>query len=172
MTRLRSLGFLACLPLLLLSGCAGYNLGPTAGFPAGSRSIEVKFFQNETFEPRLVTAMNHALRKQLQQDGTYRLETRGDGDVVVTGKITDFTRSPLGFRPDDVITARNFSVEMVADIKAVHRDTGKVLLERSVSGRTTVLIGDDLASAERQAVPLLAADLARNATSLLVDGNW
>ena len=61
---------------------------------------------------------------------------------------------------------------MVADIKAVHRDTGKVLLERSVSGRTTVLIGDDLASAERQAVPLLAADLARNATSLLVDGNW
>jgi hypothetical protein len=46
------------------------------------------------------------------------------------------------------------------------------LLERSVSGRTTVLIGDDLASAERQAVPLLAADLARNATSLLVDGNW
>ena len=82
MTRLRSLGFLACLPLLLLSGCAGYNLGPTAGFPAGSRSIEVKFFQNETFEPRLVTAMNHALRKQLQQDGTYRLETRGDGDEI------------------------------------------------------------------------------------------
>ncbi|MBG86119.1 MAG: hypothetical protein CMO80_04370 [Verrucomicrobiales bacterium] len=169
MTRLR---FLFCLPLALLSGCAGYNLGPTAGFPAGSRSVEVKFFKNETIEPRLVTAMNHAMRKQLQQDGTYRLETRGRGDVVVTGKITEFTRSAISFRPEDVITARNFAVSMVADIKAVDSATGEVLLDRSIAGRTAVLIGDDLASAERQAVPLLAEDLARNATSLLVNGDW
>ena len=39
-------------------------------------------------------------------------------------------------------------------------------------GRTTLRPGADFSSAERQAVPLLAEDLARNITSLLVDGSW
>jgi len=157
---------------LLLTGCAGYNLGSTADFEAGARSIEIQFFKNTTQEPRLVSAVNHALRKKLQQDGTYRLETRGDGDVVVTGKITQFNRTPISFVSADVITARDYSISLVAYITATERSTGKVLMQREVSGRTTLRIGTDLASAERQAVPLLATDLARNATAHLVDGEW
>ena len=38
--------------------------------------------------------------------------------------------------------------------------------------RTIIRAGSDLASAERQGVPLIAEDLARNAASLIVDGNW
>ena len=37
----------------LLTGCAGYQLGPTNGTPAGSRSVEVALFPNRTLEPRL-----------------------------------------------------------------------------------------------------------------------
>jgi hypothetical protein len=35
-----------------------------------------------------------------------------------------------------------------------------------------VHIGDDLASAEREAMPLLAEDLAQNITELLTEGAW
>jgi hypothetical protein len=41
-----------------------------------------------------------------------------------------------------------------------------------VSGRTYIRIGNDQSSSERQAIPLLADDVARHAVSLLVDGDW
>lgn len=153
-------------------GCAGYRLGPAAGTPAGARSVQVNFFQNKTSEPRLIEAVNHAFRKRLQQEGTYRLNTRGDGDVVINGEITRFSRGGIAFQPGDTITARDFELVMFAQVTATERASGKVLLDRQVTGRTTIRALGDLASAERQAVPLLAEDLARNATSLLVDGTW
>lgn len=158
--------------LFLASGCAGYRLGPTAGFPAGARSVEVVSFQNSTPEPRLVAALNNALRHQLQQDGTYQLDTRGGGDVRVTGEIIHYQRAAVGFQPGDVLTARDYSISMTARVRATESATGRVILDRDISGRTTLRIGTDLASAERQAVPLLATDLARNFTTYLTSGDW
>ena len=163
--------FLLCL-LALGAGCQGYRLGPTTDFPAGSRSVQVKFFKNNTLEPRLVTAVSHALRKELQQDGTYALNTGDDADVVITGEIVQYNRSPIGFIPNDVITPQDYNVTMVAHVIATEVDTGKVLLDRNINGRATLRVGPDLASAERQILPVLATDLARNATTLLVDGDW
>ena len=67
---------------------------------------------------------------------------------------------------------RDYALGMTAKLTVRDRGTGKILFDREVSGRTTIRSGSDLASAERQAVPMLAEDLARNATSLIVDGNW
>ena len=52
------------------------------------------------------------------------------------------------------------------------RATGRVLFDRELIGKTLIAGQADRPSAERQAVPLLAEDLARNITSLLVDGRW
>jgi hypothetical protein len=155
-----------------LCGCAGYKLGPTNGEIAGSRSVSITPFRNDTMEPRVTDYVTLELRKRLQQDGTYRLETQGSGDIVLSGKIIKFDRGELGFQPTDVITPRDYTLIMVAEVTAVERATGKTNLNRLVSGRTTIRVGADLASAERQAVPLLAQDLARNAISSLADGSW
>ena len=155
-----------------MTGCASYKLGSTASFPAGQHSIQVGLIQNQTLEPRLIESLNNALRKRFQQDGTYKLDTRGESDVVLTGVITRFDRSAISFQPGDVLTVRDYALGLVAKITVKDRGTGKVIFDREVSGRTTIRAGTDLASAERQAVPLLAEDLARNAASLIVDGNW
>ena len=47
-----------------------------------------------------------------------------------------------------------------------------MILDRRVTGSTLLIVGSDLTSAERQALPLLAADFAKNVTALLVDGAW
>ena len=155
----------------VLSGCA-YRLGPTNGIEAGSKSVQVNVFRNETFEPRLNDALATALRRTLQQDGSYKLATRGDGDIIVNGTIIGYDRTALSFEPTDTLTARDFAVTITAQVTATERSTGRVVLDRPVSGRTTLRSGADLPSAERQAAPLLAEDLARNITSLLVDGTW
>jgi hypothetical protein len=52
------------------------------------------------------------------------------------------------------------------------RSNGRDVLDRRVTGRTTIRVAADLASAERQAMPLLADDLARNLIGILADGDW
>lgn len=164
---------MACgLALLVSAGCAGYRLGPSNGMEAGARSIQVNPFQNETFEPRLIEPVVFALRRNLQRDGTFRLETREEGDIVVNGTLVKYERDAISFQPRDILTARDFDVVLVAKVTAIERNSGRVLLDREVIGRTSIRTGPDLASAERQAAPLLADDLARNITSLLVDGTW
>ena len=156
---------------LSAGGCAGYRLGPTLGEAGRGKSIQVNYFQNQTLEPRLVQAVGQALRRNLQQDGTYKLSTR-EGDIIVNGVILGYQRQPLSFQPADILTVRDYQVLMTAKITATERASGKVLLDREVTGHTTIRVGNDLPSVERQALPLLADDLARNATTLLAEGTW
>jgi hypothetical protein len=161
-----------CLAVWLLSGCAGYRLGPTNGLEAGARSVEIAPFSNQTLAPRLGDAFTTALRRDLQRDGTFHLATHGEADVVVSGAITKYARHELSFVPHDVLTVRDFRVTATVQLTARETSTGKIVLDAPVTGYTLVRMGSDLASAERQALPLLADDLARKASALLVDGTW
>jgi hypothetical protein len=165
-----SLFLLACWAFLL-GGCA-YRLGPTNGVAAGSRSIQVNLFQNQTWEPRLSEPVATSLRRWIQRDGTYRLATSGDGDIVLDGVLIEFQRSGISFQPGDVLTIRDYELTLTVAFKAVERGTGRVILDSKVAGRTTIRVTADEASAERQAAPLLAEDVARRITTLLVDGSW
>lgn len=167
---------LACLfaasAVLVLGGCAGYRLGPTNSLTAGDRSIQIVPFANQTLEPRLGDAVTAALRKELQRDGTFRLATRETGDILVNGVITRYLRQEQTLVPEDIITVRDYRIALTAQVTARDRATGKVLLDQPVTGYTLLRVGDDLTSAERQALPLLAGDLARQVTALLADGAW
>ena len=157
---------------LLLSGCAGYKLGPSNGLEAGSRSIQINPPVNKTLEPRLAQELNHQLRKQVQRDGTYKLQTRGEGDVVVTTTITKYHRIGETFQPRDTLTVRDYRIQLIAFVTAYDRVSGKNIVNREFVGRTLVRTGADQASAERQALPLLTEDLARSITSAIADGEW
>jgi lipopolysaccharide assembly LptE-like protein len=156
---------------LLLAGCA-YHLGPVGGQAAGARSVQVRPFSNNALEPRLSEAIVNSVRKSIQRDGTFRLDTSGDADIIVSGTILSFDRSELSFQPGDIITPRDYRVSTVAKVTAVDRSTGKLLVDRLVTGATTLRIGSDQTSAERQAVPLIADDLGRKIASLLAEGSW
>jgi hypothetical protein len=169
---MRALAYLCTLSLLLLAGCAGYKLGPTNGTHAGARSVQVMPFQNHTIEPRLIDAVNTALRRGFMQDGTYRLDTQGDATYVLTGDIIRYNREAVAFKPNDVISVVDYYLTMTVHVVATERGTGKVIVDREVTGRATIRVGADQSSAERQAVPIMADDLARKAVSLLADGSW
>lgn len=174
MTPMRSVApFLLIASLLLpAAGCAGYRLGSASGLAADAQSIEIIPFPNQTEEPRLSPALASALRRQIQNNGTFKLETRGKGDLQITGNIVQYLRVGVTFQPGDVITPRDFELRMTAQVKVLNRRAGKTLLQRPVTGRTLIRAFSDLASAERRALPLLADDLARKIIDLLVDGDW
>jgi len=164
------------LPLWLvalgLTGCAGYQLGPANGVTAGARSVQVLPFSNQTMEPRLGEAVTAQMRRELQRDGTYQLASHDEGDLIVSGVIVTYLRLPLSFQPTDALTVTDYSIRLVAQVTARERSTGKTVFNERVTGSTLVIVGSDLTSAERQALPLLAADFAKNATARLVEGAW
>jgi hypothetical protein len=162
----------ACLLALLMAGCAGYRLGPTNGQVAGARSVQINPFTNKTLEPSLGDYVTGALRKNLQQDGTYHIDTHDEGDIILSGVVISYQRSGLSYVPTDVITVLDYEITMTVEVTARERSTGRVIFERPVTGRTALRAGNDLPSAERQAIPLLADDMAKKTTALLVDGTW
>jgi hypothetical protein len=164
--------FLSCFLLLTLTGCAGYKLGPSSGIAPKEMSVEVMPFYNQTLEPRLSDAVMSQLRKEFQRDGTFDLATSGSGDIIISGVLTKYDRRALSFISSDVETVQDYRVTLTAQVTAKERSTGKVLLDRPVNGYTLIRVGNDLVSTERQALPLLAQDLARRITTLLADGSW
>lgn len=164
--------FLPALAALALAGCAGYQLGPVNHATAGAKSIEVKPFNNQTLQPRLGDALTQSVRERLQTDATYHLVTRGPGDIIVTGVIHQYNRQPLGYLNTDASTPENYRLDMVVHVTVRDRASGKLILDKDVKGHTFVHVGADLASAEREVLPLLTEDLARNITELLTEGAW
>ena len=164
--------FALLLLVVFAGGCAGYRLGPTGGYEAGDRTVQINPFHNQTMEPRLTDPVTQQIRKQIQQDGTFRLSTHGRPDISVSGVITKYERVAMSFASGDVATGTDYRVAITAHVTALEVTTGKTILVREVSGYTLVRVGNDLTSAERQALPLLAQDLAKHVTTLLADGAW
>ena len=157
---------------LLLCGCAGYRLGPTNGQQAGGKSVQITPFMNHSPEPGLADEVTSAVRKAVQRDGTFRLATHGDSDLIVTGVITDYRRRELSLLRDDLRTVRDYQITLVTQVTIRERTSNRVILDRPITGGTLLRVGDDFASSERQAAPQLAQDLARQIKDLLVDGEW
>ena len=154
------------------SGCAGYKLGPVNGVTAGAKSVQINPFTNQTLEPRLGDEVTGQLRRQLQRDGTYTLASHNDGDIVVSGSVTRYLRQVVSLSPSDTLTVRDYRLELRAQVTATDRSTGKLILNQPVAGYTLIRVTTDITSTERQALPLLAADLAKNVTALLAEGSW
>ena len=163
---------LLCVAALLMGGCAGYRLGPANDMLAGGKTIEVFPLNNQTMQPRLGDAITQALREHLQTDGTYHLATHRGSDLVLTGVISGYNREGLSFLTTDVTTTSNYRIGVVAHVKVRDTESGKLLLDKDIRGFTLVNVGSDLASSEREALPLLADDLARNITIALTEGGW
>ncbi len=158
--------------LLALGGGCAYQLGPTSGSAPGARAVAFQPFENRTLEPRVTEVIATALRGQLQQEGTFRLARRGEADLVVSGLVHTLKREEQSFATQDTRTMRDYRLVLQARVTAVERGTGKIILDQEVQGHTMMRVQGDLPSAERQAMPLLAANLARNIVSILVDGSW
>ena len=156
----------------LLSGCAGYRLGPTDGQSAGARSVQVVPFLNDTLEPRLTDTITAGLRKEFQRDATFRLDTHGEGDLVLSGKVIHYRRRAVSVAPTDLATGRDYRLEITAQVIVSERASGRILLEQPVMGSTLIRVENDLTSTERQAMPLLADDLAKRVVALVAEGSW
>jgi hypothetical protein len=155
---------------LLVGGCAGYHVGPAT--PAHLRHIKtiaVPTFANTTLTPRIEVLVTGTVIKQMQQDGTFRIAHEDQADAVLKGEIVAVNRSPARSVRGNVLATTEFHLNLTVRYSLVGRD-GKPLTTAGASGNTSFFRSSDVATDERQALPLAAEELAKQLVSQLSEG--
>ncbi len=166
----------AALPLLL-AGCAGYHIGPIKPAKFGSvHSIAVNNFKNDTLQPRVEVMLANSLIKQIQQDGTYKVDDESKADALLEGTLEEIRRRPSRYVRGNVLQTREYTLQIRARYKLTQRGTGKLLDERTVAGTTSFFVSGsgsvaaDVNQDELQALPLAAEELAIRLVSQISEG--
>jgi hypothetical protein len=154
----------------LVGGCAGYHLGPaTPAHLSHIKTIAVPMFANTTLVPRIEALVTGTVIKQFQQDGTFRIASEDQADAVLKGEIIGVGRSPTRSVRGNVLSTTEFNLHLRVRYSLVGRD-GKVLSPGGASGSTSFFVGSDVATDERQALPLAAEEMATQLVSQLSEG--
>ena len=92
--------------------------------------------------------------------------------MVLKGSIVKYYREALRSLRTDTGVPREYEIIITVRVEATDRRTGETVLRSTeVEGKSDVFIGEDQQSAEEQALPLIADDIAKRVTGLLVE-NW
>jgi outer membrane lipopolysaccharide assembly protein LptE/RlpB len=170
------LAFFLPLVALVLSGCAGYHVGPIK--PKSMREVKtiaVPSFKNDTLEPRVEVLLANSVIKQLQQDGTFQVARESDADAIFEGTLDEMIRRPSRSVRGNVLQTREYTLVLRIRFRVLDR-SGRVLEQRTVAGQTSFFVsGTDTLAAdvnqdERQALPLAAEDAAVRIVSILSEG--
>jgi outer membrane lipopolysaccharide assembly protein LptE/RlpB len=162
---------LLALAAVVLSGCAGYTLGPIKPTPFRDvQTLCVTTFRNNTLEPRIEMLVTNTVIKQIQQDGTYRIVREDQADALLEGTITKLERRATRSLRGNVLATREFQLTIEINYKVTKPKTGEVLDERTVIGTTSFFVGRDVQQDERQAIPLAAEEAAVRLVSQISEG--
>lgn len=140
---------------ILLAGCSSYRLGPGT---AETRAVEVRPVRNATTLPGVHAVLHQALVASLSADT--RLRVREGGEPLET-EVVSVERIAATQLSDEALVAGKLRVTLTVRC-TLRSANGKVtrFVNRPFSSSAIVSAGGDLAAAERNALPRLAAEIA------------
>jgi len=172
--------FLAGASCFCLTACLGYHIGPVKPYYLQDvHTIAVPTFENSTLIPRIEVLVTDTVIKQFQQDGTFKIASNENADVILKGEISRITRSPARSVRGNVLATSEFNLVMRLRYKLVGNDGKPIGPPGEVSGSTSFFVGNmssisttngDVTTDERQALPLATEELANHLVSQLSEG--
>ena len=160
-----------CILFGCLVGCAGYTLGPTPPtYMKGVHRVAVPIFKNTTVTPDVQAMATTTVIKQIQEDGTYEVTGVDQADAVVIGTIVSVERTKARSLKGNVLASAEFNLRVTIDFRIERPNTSQLMAQRSIEGGTSFFVGNDIASQEREAIPLAVQDLAVQFASFLSEG--
>jgi len=120
----------ALLAVLALAAC-GYHLSGTGTtVPESARTIRIERFTNRTREAGLDVHLHRAVEDEFRRQGTLRIVTEDDADLVLSGDIRRFTSVPVAFSATD--EAVQYQGIMQVSLRLTERESGHVLFENKL----------------------------------------
>ena len=120
----------ALLAVLVLAACGYHLAGTGTTVPEGARTIRIERFTNHTREAGLDVHLHRAVEDEFRRQGTLRVVTEGDADVVLSGSIRRFTSVPVAFSATD--EAVQYQGIMQVSLRLTEHESGHVLFENKL----------------------------------------
>ena len=120
----------ALLAVLVLAACGYHLTGTGTAVPEGARTIRIEPFTNHTRETGLEVHLHRAVEDEFRRQGTLRVVTEGDADLVLSGSIRRFTSVPVAFSATD--EAVQYQGIMQVSLRLTERASGHVLFENKL----------------------------------------
>jgi len=120
----------ALLAVLVLAACGYHLAGTGTTVPEGARTIRIERFTNRTRETGLDVHLHRAVEDEFRRQGTLRVVTEGDADLVLSGTIRRFTSVPVAFSATD--EAVQYQGIMQVSLRLTERESGHLLFENKL----------------------------------------
>ena len=155
---------------LAFGGCA-YQLGDARpSMMRGITTLSVPTSKNKTLEPNVEGLLADTIIKQLQTDGTYKIDYTDRADAIVYTTLEEVVRTPARAVRGNVLATSEYLFTTTISYEVVDRATGKQLMMGTVNGRTSFFVTADLQTDEIQALPLAFSDAAVKLAGRLSEG--
>lgn len=154
--------------LLLLGGCAAYQIGNQSLYPADIRTVYVPMFDSNSFRRGLGERLTEAVVKEIEAKTPYKVVADPNADSVLSGCIVAERKSVLV--PSLSGDAREVQVGMSVAVSWIDRK-GRMLREATnvpmpeeivnVSGTGDIVpeVGQSVATAQQQAICRMAEQI-------------
>ena len=120
----------ALLAVLVLAACGYHLAGTGTTVPEGARTIRIERFTNRTRETGHDVHLHGAVEDEFRRQGTLRVVTEGDADLVLSGTIRRFTSVPVAFSATD--EAVQYQGIMQVSLRLTERESGHLLFENKL----------------------------------------
>ena len=162
---------LATVFCLALSGCLGYHVGPVKPYYLRDvHSLAVPTFKNRTLVPRIEVLVTDTVIKQLQQDGTFQIESGDKADATLNGEVYRIARTPARSVRGNVLATTEFALTLSVKYSLTGKNGEQLAAASDAIGTTTFFVSSDVTTDERQALPLATEDLATRLVSQISEG--
>lgn len=116
----------ALLTCLWLASACGYNFAGTGSrMPQDVHTISLGPLQNATREIGIEKQLLESLEDEVTSRGRLAVVASGQGDVILSGVVRDYTSRPSSFSSRD--EALEYRATVSVDLELRRRDTGKLL---------------------------------------------
>jgi outer membrane lipopolysaccharide assembly protein LptE/RlpB len=170
MRRISSVYFLLGL-LVILSGCASYQLGQP-GTAQAYESVFVTPIRNESTFPMLKSSLTASIRKAISDTGFLSIDSKANADAILTTRVVSVNREIAAVSSIDVGRGRKYELEFET-LCTLYRKNGSelepVFVDRRILIKQDIFADSGQVNAEHQAGPEIARNIGLRIAEALID---
>ena len=167
-TKSHAIGFTAVMAALILSGCAGYQIGNRSLYPTHIETVYVPTFDTSSFRRDFGERLTEAVIKEIELKTPYKVVGTPNADSVLTAHVaSEGKRVVAENRYDD---PRQVQIDMKVEVNWIDRrgqmirPGGAIALPPAAllvagSADMTAEVGQSVASTQQQAIQRVAEQI-------------
>ena len=147
--------------LLTLGGCSGGYSFTGASIPAEAKTISITQFPNyaSTVNPQLSQKLYDGLQQMFSSQTSLGV-TSDDGDLLITGEITDYSTRASSIGSDDNVATNRFTISI--KVTFTNRFDPKANFEQSFSRFKDYAASRDFSSVEQSLTDEIVNELCED----------